>query len=361
MDNKPLYYANYLHLDKILSSQHQKSFNQHSDAAHDEMLFIIVHQTYELWFKQILFELDYIQKVFNQQNINDNSEHLNLVRHRLQRIIKILELLNQQVSVLETMTPLDFLEFRNALTPSSGFQSLQFRLIEARLGLTLSERHHQSYYKRTNEGGFDQNDFNTLNTLEKENTLLQQVNNWLERLPFWNLSYWPSYIKNIATSNLHPFWDLYRRLYQESLTEREANKIYEFDFLFFNIQNPALNEEQQKSLHHSFSIEAMQAGLFIMLYRDVPYFQSAYQILDNLITIDHWLASWRHKHLLMVRRMIGMRVGTGNTSGAGYLEGALQKHFIFKDLAGLSTFLIERHNLPHLPHELIQHLNFYRN
>ena len=73
------------------------------------MLFIVIHQSYELWFKQILFELDYILKVFDKQAINDNSEDLNLVLHRLRRIIRIFELLNQQVSILDTMTPLIFL------------------------------------------------------------------------------------------------------------------------------------------------------------------------------------------------------------------------------------------------------------
>jgi tryptophan 2,3-dioxygenase len=74
--------------------------------------------------------------------------------------------------------------------------------------------------------------------------------------------------------------------------------------------------------------------------------------------LDHLFAGWRHKHYVMVRRMIGMRVGTGNTSGAGYLEGAVQQHYIFKDLAGLSTFLIERRKLPALPTTLIQSLGF---
>ena len=93
-------------------------------------------------------------KVFKKENINDNSEDLNLVLHRLRRIIRIFELLNQQVSILDTMTPLDFLEFRNLLIPSSGFQSAQFRLIEATLGLQMDNRHQKDYYKRTNEGGF---------------------------------------------------------------------------------------------------------------------------------------------------------------------------------------------------------------
>ena len=95
-----------------------------------------------------------------------------------------------------------------------------------------------------------------------------------------------------------------------------------------------------------------------MLYRDFPVFQTSYQILDSLIEIDHLMSNWRHKHLIMVRRMIGMRVGTGNTSGAGYLEGALNKHYVYRDIAGLSTYLIERRNLPKLPDELIKHLSF---
>ncbi len=182
--NPSLYYSGYLHLDKILDSQHPKSIKPNSNAAHDEMLFIIIHQTYELWFKQILFELDYIQQVFKQENINDNSEHLNLVHHRLHRIIKIVSLLNEQIEVLGTMTPLDFLEFRNSLAPSSGFQSLQFRLIEARLGLMLDKRYQHGYYKRTNEGGFNQHDFKTLTDVENQSSLLQQIDNWLKRLPF---------------------------------------------------------------------------------------------------------------------------------------------------------------------------------
>jgi hypothetical protein len=133
MPQEPMYYSTYLSLDKVLNSQQPVSFQSNNAPAHDEMLFIIIHQAYELWFKQILFELDYVTTVFSKEKINDNSEDINLVRHRLHRIIKIFELLNQQVSVLDTMTPLDFLEFRNLLTPSSGFQSKQFRLIEAKL------------------------------------------------------------------------------------------------------------------------------------------------------------------------------------------------------------------------------------
>jgi tryptophan 2,3-dioxygenase len=346
------YYTDYLHLDKILNAQHPYSFEEGHRPAHDEMLFIIIHQAYELWFKQIQFELDYIMGVFGKDKIDDNSEDLNLVNHRLQRIIRIYELLNQQVHILDTMTPLDFLEFRNLLTPSSGFQSLQFRLIEARLGLAIDNRHQKDYYKRTGEGGFTQQHFTDINDVEEKSALLHLINRWLERLPFFNAEYWPA-----NEDSEHVFWQQYRKVYKEGLSEREAGKLADFDYVFLE-KNTDLTPEQQQLLRSSLSNRAMQAALFIMLYRDFPVFQTGYQILDNLIEIDHLMATWRHKHLVMVRRMIGMRVGTGNTSGAGYLEGALNRHYIFRDLSSLSTYLIERRKLPKLPDELIRHLSY---
>lgn len=359
MEKQPMYYGGYLHLDKILDAQYPVSFEKGNEPAHDEMLFIVIHQAYELWFKQILFELDYAMKVFAQEKINDNSEDLNLVRHRLHRVISIMQLLNQQVHILDTMTPLDFLEFRNLLTPSSGFQSKQFRLIEAKLGLEIDKRHHKEYYKRTNEGGFTQEDYNTITDTEEQKNLLQLVNDWLERMPFFTEAYWKQYQPAANTSvTAHPFWADYRQVYQTGLTERESNKLADFDFVFFEKPVDGYTPEQLESLRSNFSPAALRAALFIMLYRDFPVFQTSYQILDSLIEIDHLMSNWRHKHLIMVRRMIGMRVGTGNTSGAGYLEGALSKHYVYRDLSGLSTYLIERKKLPKLPEELIKNLGF---
>lgn len=356
--NASMYYGEYLHLDNILNSQQPESFKT-EHPAHDEMLFIIIHQSYELWFKQILFELEYVLKIFSKEKINDNSEDLNLVLHRLNRITKIFELLNQQVSILDTMTPLDFLEFRNLLTPSSGFQSAQFRLIEATLGLEMQNRHQNDYYKRTNEGGFTQSDYQKISETETSQNLLQLINKWLERIPFFENEFWKSY-QAVSNNNSieHIFWNDYCQIYKAGLTEREYNKIADFDYVFFNKIFEGTDNERLKTLRDNFSSAALRAALFIMLYRDFPVFQTSYQLLNSLIEIDHLMSNWRHKHLIMVRRMIGMRVGTGNTSGAGYLEGALNKHYIFRDLAALSTYLIERRNLPKLPQDLIKHLSF---
>ena len=148
-----------------------------------------------------------------------------------------------------------------------------------------------------------------------------------------------------------------RKIYKEGLTEKEADNIQGFDLVFFEKNHPESNEETPSG-NSALSPKAMRSALFIMLYRDFPVFQTSYQILDSLIEIDHQMAGWRHKHLVMVRRMIGMRTGTGGSSGAGYLEGALTKHNIFRDIEGLSTFLIERKKLPKLPEELIKKLSY---
>ncbi len=359
MEQQPKYYGSYLQVEKILDAQRPVSFEPGNEPAHDEMLFIIIHQAYELWFKQILFELGYVTKVFGQEQINDNSEDLNLVRHRLDRVIKIMQLLNQQVHILDTMTPLDFLEFRNLLTPSSGFQSKQFRLIEATLGLQIDMRHQKDYYKRTNEGGFTKEDYDTIGKTEEQPNLLQLINRWLERMPFFKKDYWQQYQSSAPSAiSEQPFWNDYRHIYQQGLTEREQTKIHDFDFVFFEKVADIHTPEQLQNLRSHFSPTALRAALFIMLYRDFPVFQTSYQVLDALIEIDHLMSNWRHKHLVMVRRMIGMRVGTGNTSGAGYLEGALNKHYVYKDISGLSTYLIERKKLPKLPGELIANLGF---
>lgn len=349
-----MYYSDYLKLDQLLSAQQPESNKPGNTPAHDEMLFIIVHQAYELWFKQIIFELDYVLDVFGKQKIDDNSEDLNLVRHRLKRVIQILELLNQQVSLIETMTPLDFLEFRHLLAPSSGFQSLQFRIVETKLGLKMSDRYKKEYYARTGDGGLTKEDADLLKKTEEERSLLEVLNSWLERMPFFDKIYWQDFeTGKIDKQQTHPFWQVYRRLYTEGLNEAETDKLLYFDKL---LNNEGIKDEEAERI--TFSATALQSALFIMLYRDFPVFQTSYQILDSLIEIDHLMAGWRHKHMVMVRRMIGMRQGTGNTSGAGYLQGALESHFVFKDLEGLSTFLIERKKLPRLPKELINKLSY---
>lgn len=344
--NQEQYYGDYLELDKILNAQHPESEVRGVDA-HDEMLFIVVHQAYELWFKQIMHDLNSILKIFGEQVINDSSPALQIAVHRTHRIIEIWRLLVNQVTVLETMTSMDFLDFRDLLAPASGFQSVQFRLLEAKLGLRMEERHQQRHYKHQLRAEHVQ----AVEETEGTKSLIEYLNDWLERAPIWSMDFWEGFeVTEGSDYSKHPFWAHYRMLYQDSLVgeERKLIAISDFDRLFL---------EEGSGLTR-FSVKAMQTILFITLYRDYPLLQMPYQLLSKWLEIDELMAHWRYRHMSMVRRMIGMRVGTGGSSGAKYLKGAMEKHHIFGDIALVTTYLLPRTKLPQLPQKLVDKLSY---
>ena len=323
-----VYYPDYLRLDKILSAQELESVKQGAPA-HDEMLFIVIHQAYELWFKQVLHEVGSVITIFSDGHVDDNAGELSIAVHRLRRVQKILELLVKQIDILETMTPLDFLDFRDMLRPASGFQSMQFKVLEARLGLRMDQRFGKQYYTSQLKPEHKAE----IESLEGKPTLFDLVKAWLERMPFCDARYWPA--------GEPAFFDRLKVIYTSSLVKGEEGNAQLWAGLFEN-----------GSPDRRLSPAACRAAVFIMLYRDEPIFQQAFRFLEALLDIDEGLALWRSRHLNMVRRMIGMRMGTGGSTGSGYLKGALDSHYIFAEIAELSSFLIERKKLPQLPPQL---------
>ncbi len=346
------YYGDYLGIERLLELQKPLSLREGKLIAHDEMLFIIIHQAYELWFKQILHEITACKEVLSKPEADDDGPDMNVVVHRLDRVVEIWKLLNHQVDVLETMTPLDFLEFRELLHGASGFQSRQFRQIEASLGLKVEHRFRPDYYKHTRFGGFNEQDMAEITAFEEQETLLGLVEKWLERMPFLGAEFWRGWEEtpaDAAPTDYAPFWARYRALYEQSLSARDEKKdlLDQFDDIFFHAGWGA------------FRPGALRAALFIMLYRDEPMFRLPFALLNSLIEIDEQLGNFRYRHLQMVRRMIGSRVGTGGSSGQEYLQGAVNKNYIFKELAGITTYLIERCHLPALPPRLRRALRFH--
>jgi len=336
-----VHYHDYLQLDKILDAQLPESV-KHGAAAHDEMLFIIIHQAYELWFKQLHHEADSLVAIMAKPALNDNSPELQTVVHRLNRMAVILRVLVHQIDILETMTPMDFLDFRDMLRPASGFQSWQFKLLEAKLGLKFEHRHGQEYYTAFLKGEH----VNLIKSAENTSSFLQLVNTWLERMPFFDQ---PELWQELEASYGAPdFWEAYKKEYAGSLAEAEKNNLDFFHDVFV----------QQASSHYSLSARANRAALFIMLYRGYPLLQLPFQLLNGLLEIDEQLSTWRHRHMNMVHRMIGTRVGTGGSTGKDYLKAAADKHYIFKEIAQLTSFLMERRRLPQLPKEVERRLGF---
>ncbi|GIW23029.1 MAG: hypothetical protein KatS3mg068_2036 [Candidatus Sericytochromatia bacterium] len=141
---------------------------------------LLIHQIYELWFKQIIFEIDSIIEIFKKDYIDEKL--LSKVVNRLNRIIEIQKVIVEQVKIIETMTPADFLEFRDYLFPASGFQSFQFRLLENKLGLKSSNR--INYNDKKYQSVLKDEHQNLVNNSEKEQSLLELIQKWLERIPF---------------------------------------------------------------------------------------------------------------------------------------------------------------------------------
>lgn len=211
------------------------------------MLFIIIHQTYELWFKQMIHEIDSIRSIMSTP---PTPERLNgVIVNRLGRITEIQKLLVDQISILETMTSVDFLEFRNLLVPASGFQSVQFRMIENKLGILPNTR--VQYQQHHYHSFFNEKDRKALQATENEVSLLQLVIQWLERNPFLyykGYDFWSSYksaVDQILENDLQRIQannDLSQDMKDQSTKEAKKN-MESFSTLFDEV---AYNERLEK-------------------------------------------------------------------------------------------------------------------
>ncbi len=249
---EPLNYINYLKVDDLLDLQHPVS----EPEEHDEMLFIVIHQVYELWFKQMLHELDAL-------GLRLRAGDSDGATHTLYRLLKILKTVVAQVDVLETMTPVEFNSFRSFLESASGFQSVQFREMEFKLG-----------HKR-------------LNMLKHfEGSAAHQA-----RLE--------------SRYNVPSIWD---------------------DFLAYLADNgyglppDALDRDVTAPIEPS---EAVQAAL-VRVYRERA---DMVRVCERMIDFDEGLQEWRYRHVKMVERTIGTKPGTGGSPGAKYLAATVRPVF----------------------------------
>ena len=246
-------YADYLKLDQLLSAQQPLS------DLHDEMLFIVIHQTKELWMKELLHELKLAIGLVQADRFAEAYK-------AMARISRIQAVMTLSWDVLSTLTPVDYLKFRDVLGTSSGFQSEQFREIEFRLGL-------------------------------KE----------------------PNFVNHYAVGS----------------SERAA--------LAEALDATSLREASHDALERAGfnlgdrSVEAV-AKVWLQVYRDAERWFDLYELAEKLVDIDDALASWRHKHVLTVERIIGNKQGTGGSTGAPYLRKTLEKR-VFPELWALRTDL----------------------
>ncbi|XP_052850305.1 tryptophan 2,3-dioxygenase [Drosophila gunungcola] len=340
-------YGEYLMLDKLLDAQCMLS-EEDKRPVHDEHLFIITHQAYELWFKQIIFEFDSIRDMLDAEVI-DETKTLEIVK-RLNRVVLILKLLVDQVPILETMTPLDFMDFRKYLAPASGFQSLQFRLIENKLGVLTEQR--VRYNQKYSDVFSDDGARNAIQSSEKDPSLLELVQRWLERTPGLEESgfnFWAKFQESV---------DRFLEAQVQSAMQEPVEKAKNYRLMdiekrrevYRSIFDPAVHDALVRRGDRRFSHRALQGAIMITFYRDEPRFSQPHQLLTLLMDIDSLITKWRYNHVIMVQRMIGsQQLGTGGSSGYQYLRSTLSDRYkVFLDLFNLSTFLIPREAIPPL-------------
>jgi tryptophan 2,3-dioxygenase len=246
-------YADYLKLDSLLGAQQPLS------DLHDEMLFIVIHQTKELWMKEMLHEIGLAIRLIEEDSFAPAYKALS-------RVGRIQSVMTMSWEILSTLTPVDYLAFRDVLGTSSGFQSAQFRELEYRLG--LKDPNYLAHYA---EGTADRI---RLDEALAGTSLRDASINALERAGF-------------------------------DVADR--------------------------------SVDAL-ADAWLQIYRDADRWFELYQLAEKLVDVDDALASWRHKHVLTVERIIGGRTGTGGSAGASYLRSTLDKR-LFPELWALRTAL----------------------
>jgi tryptophan 2,3-dioxygenase len=241
-------YASYLQVDALLALQQPRS----PGPEHDEILFIVIHQVYELWFKELLHEVDFVRRL-----LEEGESHR--AQHTLRRILAILKVLVAQLDILETMTPLEFLSFRERLEAASGFQSDQFRQLEFVLGRKTAgviERFPEATRGRR-----------ALEERYRERTL------------------WDAFLHYLA---------------------REG----------YPVPPEQLARDVTAPIQPS---EAIQGILIDVYRRDVKNAG----MCERFVDLDEGLQEWRYRHVKMVERTIGGKPGTGRSSGAGYLRTTL--------------------------------------
>ena len=333
MTDETMRYGAYLNLDKILDAQSPPGADGKPRALvhHDEMLFVVIHQVYELWFKQLLHELTSARDLLSASEVPETD--VPRVVASLHRIHEIQRICVAQFTVLETMSPLDFLAFRDQLGSASGFQSAQFREIEILCGLPDEKR--IPYEGGSFETHFDAKARARFERRRQEPSFRDVVHRWLMRTP-------------IEEGFLERFLGAFETYVENQRAIQRANT------QLGDEEHAAVDQRLDAYLASCRAFvsegdaEVRQAALFITAYRDEPLLHWPNALLDSACEFDEWMRIWRYRHARMVERIIGVRVGTGGSSGVGYLDATAARYKIFDDLLQSKTFLVPRSLIPDL-------------
>jgi len=358
-------YWEYLRLEELLDLQGGIEGDE-DELMPDELHFIVVHQAFELWFKMILRELCLAINHLGAPNMDE--ETVPYVVHHLRRINQILRLLVDQFLVMETLTPQDFLSFRDKLSPASGFQSFQMREIEIRLGMSSDTRtkygnvdpieHIRASVADTKEGDA------IIGRIERaisEPSLRQALHDWLYRTPIEGSGPGDAGDEEVVLDFLERYLSAVEEMHKQQGEIMARSGVGDPDAARQRLAHTTelgrafLFAEEFEDEDERNRMRRIRAGLiFIESYRALPLLAWPRILVDSVVELEEQMVLFRNRHARMVERIIGRRVGTGGSSGVDYLDKTTKVR-IFKDLWSVRTLLMPKDVLPKL-----HNADFYR-
>ena len=314
-------YPEYLRLKELLSLQSGWKENE-EDISADELHFIIVHQSFELWFKLVISELTQARDTLDRSYVQETE--IPKVVHHMERVIETFRLMAQQWKVMETLTPQGFLSFRDELGTASGFESKQMRMMEAIMG---------DFWV----------DSEKIENKLNEKSIQEVVTKWLSRTPIQGSLPDDSDDDKIVEEFVNEYLDIHLKL-----GEKAARTLSDNDSENISNKFEEINKQASEFLKPNGKCDRSRTGLlFIESYRELPLLSWPRKLIDTMVELEEAMLLWRSSHARMVERMIGRRIGTGGSSGVDYLDRTA-RYRVFTDLWGVRTILIKKEALPEL-------------
>jgi tryptophan 2,3-dioxygenase len=354
-------YWDYIRVEELLELQGGLDGDESRRTNH-EVVFITVHQIYELWFKLALREIVTARNLFRQNPVPDIQ--LSAAVRSFKRITAIFRQAAAHFEVVETLTTRDYLEFRDQLIPGSGFQSAQIREIELLLGLEDERRvplgKQKSFMEalRSEDGSRSPALRRVEARLTDKPTLKEALYEWLARTPIYGGAKSEEgtehFLRAFLAAHKADAGLRVERAVKMVTTPLEADEIrgrYEREmrnaeaFLFAE-EDPSADDATKR---HRRDVRA--AAIFLESYRELPRLAWGREVVDSVIEMEQAVTIWRQRHARMVERVIGRRVGTGGSAGVDYLDETAMKYRIFVDLWGVRALLLRAPILPPVEHE----------
>jgi len=357
---RPATYWDYIRVEDLLGLQGGLPHDE-SELSNDEVLFITVHQVFELWFKLVLRELRTARDLFTAERVAE--QQLSGVVRSLKRATAILRVSTQHWEVMETMTTREFLAFREKLIPASGFQSAQLRQIEILIGLAESDRipmgpsgKEVGYLAalKAAGGGASPAYERVKRELSDKPSLKDAIHTWLARTPIDGCDPKDKSAEKQLTKFLDEFLTAHGREIDSGCAHAMAIAEIDAD----RIALKARYDGEKAAVRAYFTPSDKDGGertrriraamLFIETYRELPLLAWPREVLDSLVEFEQYFVIFRQRHARMVERVIGRRTGTGGSAGVDYLDTTALKYRIFRDLWAIRTLQIRRDAAPAL-------------